>query len=91
MPAQPLSTCHDPSNPTQSIRYWSSTLLATEAQTVINTVTVRWSIEILFEENKDLLGADRYQLMSAQALVRFWTFLTCLGYFLDEEKALRSD
>ncbi|MCB9075992.1 MAG: transposase [Anaerolineaceae bacterium] len=90
-PTQLLITCHNPDNPAKSIRYWGSTLLAAEAQTVINTLAVRWSIEVLFEDNKDLLGADHYQLMSAQALVRFWTLMACLGYFLDEQKALRSD
>jgi hypothetical protein len=86
-----LITCHDPHNPAKSIRYWGSTLLAADAQTVINTLAVRWSIEVLFEDNKDLLGADHYQLISAEAIVRFWTLIACLGYFLDEQKALRAD
>ena len=86
-----LITCHDPNNPAQSLRYWGSTLLEADAQTVINTLAVRWSIEVLFEDNKDLLGADHYQLMSAEAIVRFWTLIACLGYFLDEQKALRPD
>ena len=90
-PTQLLITCHDPDNPAKSIRYWGSTLLEADPQTVINTLAVRWSIEVLFEDNKDLLGADHYQLMSAQALVRFWTLIACLGYFLDEQKALRPD
>jgi hypothetical protein len=34
-----------------SIRYWGSTLLEADAQTVINTLAVRWSIEVLFEDN----------------------------------------
>jgi hypothetical protein len=45
----------------------------------------------LFEDNKDLLGADHYQLMNAEAILRFWTLIACLGYFLDEQKALRPD
>jgi hypothetical protein len=86
-----LITCHDPNNPAKSLRYWGSTLLEADAQTLINTLTVRWSIEVLFEDNKELLGADHYQLMSAEAIVRFWTLIACLGYFLDEQKALRAD
>jgi hypothetical protein len=86
-----LITCHDPDNPGQSIRYWGSTLLEADAQMVINTLAIRWSIEVLFEDNKDLLGADHYQLMSAEAILRFWTLIACLGYFLDEQKALRPD
>ncbi len=84
-----LITCHDLENPPKSIRYWGSTLLEAEAQTVINHLAVRWSIEVLFEDNKDLLGADHYQLMSAEAIVRFWTLIACLGYFLDEQKAIQ--
>jgi hypothetical protein len=37
------------------------------------------------------LGADHYQLMSAKAIIRFWTLIACLAYFLDEQKASRPD
>jgi hypothetical protein len=84
-----LITCHDRDNPGKSIRYWGSTLVEAEPQTVINHLAVRWNVEVLFEDNKDLLGADHYQLMSAEAILRFWTLIACLGYFLDEQKALR--
>ncbi|GIK38053.1 MAG: hypothetical protein BroJett011_18860 [Chloroflexota bacterium] len=86
-----LITCHDRDNPGKSIRYWGSTLVEAEPQTVINHLAVRWNVEVLFEDNKDLLGADHYQLMKAEAILRFWTLVACLGYFLDEQKALRSD
>ena len=86
-----LITCYDPNNPAKSIRYWGSTLLEAEAQTVINSLAVRWWIETLFEDDKDLLGADHYQLMSAEAIVRFWTLIACLGYFLDQQKALHPE
>jgi hypothetical protein len=86
-----LITCHDRDNPGKSIRYWGSTLVEAEPQTVINHLAVRWNVEVLFEDNKDLLGADHYQLMSAEAILRFWTLIACLGYFLDEQKALRPD
>lgn len=86
-----LITCHDRDNPGKSIRYWDSTLVEAEPQTVINHLAVRWNVEVLFEDNKDLLGADHYQLMSADAILRFWTLIACLGYFLDEQKALRPD
>lgn len=90
-PTQLLITCHDPDHPAKSIRYWGSTLLEADPQTVINILAIRWSIEVMFEDNKDLLGADHYQLMSAQAIIRFWTLIACLGYFLDEQKALHPD
>jgi hypothetical protein len=38
-----------------------------------------------------LLGADQYQFISAEAILRFWTLIACLGYFLDEQKALQAD
>jgi hypothetical protein len=85
-PTQLLITCHDQDAPTKSIRYWGTTLLNTEAQSVINVLAIRWSVEVLFEDDKDLLGADHYQLMSAEAIVRFWTLVACLGYFLDEQR-----
>jgi hypothetical protein len=85
-----LITCHDPNAPAQSLRYWGSTLLDADAQTVINVLAVRWSIEVFFEDHKDLLGADHYQLMSDQAILRFWTLVACLGYFLDEQRAAQN-
>jgi hypothetical protein len=86
-----LITCHDRDNPGKSIRFWGSTLLEAEPQTVLNHLAVRWNVEVLFEDNKDLLGADHYQLINAEAILRFWTLVACLGYFLDEQKALRPD
>jgi hypothetical protein len=38
-------------------------------------MAARWGIEVLFADTKELLGLDRYQLMSATALVRFWTLV----------------
>jgi hypothetical protein len=47
---------------------------------------VRWAIETFFEYDKDLLGSDHYQLMSAQAILRFWTLTACLMCFLEEQR-----
>ena len=85
-PTQVLITCHDKDVPGKSIRYWGTTLLEADAQSIIRTLAVRWSVEVLFEDDKDLLGADQYQLMSAEAIVRFWTLIACIGYFLDEQR-----
>jgi hypothetical protein len=86
-----LITCHDRTNPGKSLRYWGSTLVDAAPQTLIHQLAVRWHVEVLFEEYKDLLGADHYQLMSTEAILRFWALVACLGYFLDEQKALRPD
>lgn len=55
---------------------------ATEAEFFIYEQT----IETLFEDYKDLLGSDHYQVMSATAIVRFWTLASCLAYFLDKQR-----
>lgn len=73
--------------PLGEARYWGSTLVNEDVQTVINILAVRWTIETLFEDYKDLLGSDHYQLMSATAIVRFWTLVSCLAYFLDKQRA----
>lgn len=86
-----LITSHDPFQPGQSIRYWASTLLEADAQTVIDILALRWSIEVLFEDDKDLLGADHYQLASAEAILRFWTLIACLSCFLDEQRATQEN
>ncbi|MFN8497215.1 MAG: hypothetical protein U0641_05105 [Anaerolineae bacterium] len=57
--------------PLAQTRYWGSTLLDADAQRVINALAMRWGVEVLFEDSKDL--SDHYQLMSATAIVRFWT------------------
>lgn len=74
-------------DPPEKTRYWGSTLVEADAQTVINILAIRWEIEVFFEDCKDLLGSDHYQLMSATAILRFWTLVACLACFLDEHRA----
>ena len=52
------------------------------AQTVINALAARWDVEVFLEDYKDLLGSDQYQLMSATAIIRSWTLLSCLTCFI---------
>ncbi|GIW00690.1 hypothetical protein [Roseiflexus sp.] len=75
------------SQPLAQARSWGSTLVDADAQTVITILSVRWDIETLFEDDKDLLGSDHYQVMSATAIVRFWTLVSCLASFLDKQRA----
>jgi SRSO17 transposase len=49
----------------------TSTVLELEVQALVDILAVRWHIETFFEYDKDLLGSDHYQLMSAQAILRF--------------------
>ncbi|MGC9025789.1 MAG: transposase [Chloroflexia bacterium] len=83
-PTLVLITRESLSQPLAQARYWGSTLVDADAQTVINILAVRWDIETLFEDYKDLLGSDH---LSATAIVRFWTLVSCLAYFLDKQRA----
>jgi hypothetical protein len=49
------------------------------------TVTIP-ATEVLFGDTKDLLGLDQYQLMSATAILRFWTLVMATYTFLDEQR-----
>ena len=82
-----LVTCHNPDQPLKSVRYWGSTLLNLDAQELVDILAICWNIETFFEYDKDLLGSDHYQLMTAQAILRFWTLIVCLMCFLEEQRA----
>jgi hypothetical protein len=81
-----LITCHNLDEPLKSVRYFGSTLPDLDAQALVDILAVRWEIETFFEYDKDLLGSDHYQLMTAQAILRFWTLIACLMCFLDEQR-----
>lgn len=49
-------------------------------------ISARWEIEIFFEDGKEELGLDHYQVMSASALLRFWTLAMLAYVFLEEEQ-----
>ncbi len=86
-PTVVLITCHDPDEPLKTVRYWGSTLLELDAQSLVNTLAVRWEVETFFEYEKDLLGSDQYQVMTTTAILRFWTLIACLMCFLDEQRS----
>jgi len=84
--ARPTLDC-----PAAAIRYWASSDLEADLSTLVRHIATRWTIEVFFGEIKDLLGADQYQLMSATALLRFWTLVYLAYLFLEEQQAhLRS-
>ena len=82
-----LITCHDLDAPLKSVRYWGSTVMDLTAQALVNILAVRWDVEVFFEYEKDLLGSDHYQVMSRQAILRFWTLTACLFAFLEAQRA----
>jgi hypothetical protein len=81
-----LITCHDLDAPAKTRRFWGSTLLDVEAQALVDILAIRWQVETFFEYDKDLLGSDHYQVMSRQAVLRFWTLTACLLYFLEMQR-----
>jgi hypothetical protein len=88
-PTLVLITCHNLDEPLKSVRYWGSTLLNLSAQEFVDLLAIRWNIETFFEYDKDLLGSDHYQMMTSQAILRFWTLVSCLLFFLEEQRALQ--
>ena len=67
-------------------RFWASSDLSADKQTLFGHLAARWDIEVLFADTKELLGLDQYQVMSAQALIRFWTLVLATYVFLEEQR-----
>jgi SRSO17 transposase len=67
-------------------RYWASSDLDAAAATLLTHIAARWDSEILFEDGKEELGLDHYQLMSATALLHFWTLAMLAYIFLEEDQ-----
>jgi SRSO17 transposase len=73
--------------PLSQARYWASSDLPADLPTLVGHIAARWAIEVLFADAKDVLGLDQYQLMTATALLRFWTLVLAAYAFLEEEQA----
>ncbi len=73
--------------PVKQVRYFASSDLAADVPTLVGHLAARWAVEVLFADGKELLGLDQYQVMSADAIVRFWTLAWTAYCFLDEERA----
>jgi hypothetical protein len=67
-------------------RYWASSDLEADPAGLLTHIAARWEIEIFFEDGKEELGLDQYQVMSASALLRFWTLAMLVYVFLEEEQ-----
>jgi SRSO17 transposase len=72
--------------PLSQVRYFASSDLEADAETLLLHIAARWDIEVLFGDGKEELGLDHYQVMSATALVRFWTLAMLAYAFLEEER-----
>ena len=73
--------------PLSQARYWASSDLHADLATLVGHLAARWQVEVLFADAKDVLGLDHYQLMSAAALLRFWTLVLAAYAYLEEEQA----
>jgi hypothetical protein len=72
--------------PLSQARYWASSDLQASPELLLAHIAARWDIEVLFADGKEELGLDQYQLMSATAIVRFWTLAMLAYVFLEEER-----
>jgi len=70
-------------DPAEKARFYITTRLCDSLEQVVNAIAVRWNIETLFGDFKELMGSDQYQLHSAEAILRFWALGLCLYQFLD--------
>jgi SRSO17 transposase len=75
-------------DPISAARFWVTSDLKADAQTCINVISNRWDIEVFFEDMKELLGIDQYQLMTSTALLRYWTLCWIAYSFLE---SIRND
>ena len=71
--------------PLSQARFWASSDLEADPATLLLHIAARWDIEVLFGDGKEELGLDQYQVMSATALVRFWTLAMLAYVFLEED------
>lgn len=73
--------------PASATRYWASSDLDADTATLLGHIAARWDVEVFFSDAKDLLGLDQYQLMTATAIVRFWTLALAAYTCIEEERA----
>lgn len=72
--------------PVRGVRYWASSDLTADAAGLVAHLAVRWGIEVLIADVKEL-GLDQYQLLSAEGIIRWWTLVLAVYVFLEEQRA----
>jgi len=75
---------HNLEDPIEYARYFATSDLQADAQRCLEHISARWDIEVLFEDAKELLGIDQYQLMTTPALLRYWTLCWIAFSYLEE-------
>jgi SRSO17 transposase len=74
----------DLNDPVASARYWVTSDRGADAQTCLNVISIRWDIEVFFEDTKELFGIDQYQIMTSDGLLRYWTLCWIAFSFLEK-------
>ncbi len=77
-----------PDDPGEKARFYVTTRLADTLKQVVQAMALRWTVETLFADFKELIGSDQYQLHSAEAILRFWALGLCLYQYLDSLRHL---
>lgn len=67
-------------------KFWVSSDLEVDVVALLGHIAQRWDIEVLFADVKELLGIDQYQLMSVQAIQRFWLLVMVAYGYLEKER-----
>jgi SRSO17 transposase len=67
-------------------KFWVSSDLEADVDQLLEHIAQRWEIEVLFADVKELLGIDQYQVMSAQAIQRFWVLVMIAYGYLEKER-----
>ena len=70
-------------DPGEKARFYVTTRLSDTLEQVVQAMALRWTVETLFADFKELMGSDQYQLHSAEAIIRFWALGLCLYQYLD--------
>jgi hypothetical protein len=70
-------------DPAEKARFYVTTRLNDTPEQVVQAMALRWTVETLFADFKELMGSDQYQLHSAEAIIRFWALGLCLYQYLD--------
>ena len=68
----------------EQARFFVTTRLQDTLEQVVQAAALRWTVETLFADFKELMGSDHYQLHTAEAIRRFWALGLCLYQFLDD-------
>lgn len=72
-----------PDDPGEKARFYITSRLSDTLRQVVQAMALRWTVETLFADFKELMGSDQYQLHSAEAILRFWALGLSMYQFLD--------